>query len=194
MSSLCVYTCNLLPPPLPQPLLIADYSQTLKYTRLSPSRAPSLCTHAWGLWGEVGNVRVKQSTEEDSYIRSKRIASALLSACVYARIHVCVCVCVHSNVGSIRIIAREKRRGGRGGVYVAVRIGNERRPKRVERLFKKYNPSRGSRMTDSREIFPRGSFNSFLRTRAVIGFISLSLSLRFDREKSDDFVAIYRTR
>jgi len=48
MSGLCararVYTCNLLAPspPLPRSLLIADYSQTLKYTRLRPA---GVCVH-----------------------------------------------------------------------------------------------------------------------------------------------------
>lgn len=69
-------------------------------------------------------VGTKQSTEEDSYIRSKHIAYALLGLCAYP----CVCVCTFQR-SSIRIIARKKSVGRVGEGCVAVRIGSEQAEK-----------------------------------------------------------------
>lgn len=81
MPSLCVYTCNLLPPPLPQLLLIADYSQTLKYTRLSPSRG-GVYVHMHEGWSEV------RSKVPRIHISARNTLWARVRG--YVRVYVCV--------------------------------------------------------------------------------------------------------
>lgn len=115
MPSLCVYTCNLLPPPLPQLLLIADYSQTLKYTRLSPSRAEFMYT--------CMRVEARYEAKYGGFIYPLE-THRVICMCTYVRactMCVCVFVCVCTLRRTIRIIAKKKRK-------IVVRIGNEQRP------------------------------------------------------------------
>lgn len=52
----------------------------------------------------------------------------------------------------------------------------------MERLFKKYNPSRGSRMTDSRENIPVSRIVQFILSSVVADTDAV---IGFDREKRD---------
>lgn len=132
MPSLCVYTCNLLPPPLPQLLLIADYSQTLKYTRLSPSRAEFMYT--------CMRVEARYEAKYGGFIYPLE-THRVICMCTYVRactmcVCVCVCMCVYIATYHSHNCKEKKKDSSSHRKRAATK------PERVERLFKKYNPSR----------------------------------------------------